>query len=193
MMKKDDKCIISGYINGYPKTNTKLLKSKSARKSTNFISVFLPFILLICGILLSVDFGTESVRGNYSIYPSTPFVVYGYVYYTNGTPVSNALVNVTNARTGEWITNYTTSDGYYQIDLANLPSGYQDGDTIYINASKNGLFGSNNTIANSSSGSAQVDIYLQSSVVEINFPFTILIFVSTGLIFKGMEVMRNGK
>jgi len=120
-----------------------------------------------------------------------PYVVYGYVYYPNGTPAPNALVNVTNARTGEWITNYTTSDGYYQIDLANLPSGYQDGDTIYINASKNGLIGSNNTVVNSSSASVHVDIYLQS-VPEIDLPFIIILTIHFIFIVNWFGFQRYG-
>ena len=51
--------------------------------------------------------------------PPTPFMIYGYVLYENGTACDNPVVNVTNLNTSiEWQANSHTSSNYYCLILA---------------------------------------------------------------------------
>ncbi len=99
--------------------------------------------------------------------PQQPHVIYGYVYDENGNPLANAPVVITNAATGDNVTVYTDSNGFYQYNLANLPNGCSDGDLIYVNATNtsSGNKGSNSTYVDTTTPSQQVDVYIK----EINF------------------------
>ena len=51
---------------------------------------------------------------------STPFMIYGYVSYENGTACNNPTVNITNLNTnGEWSADTDAGYNYYQLILAN--------------------------------------------------------------------------
>ena len=51
--------------------------------------------------------------------PPTPFMIYGYVLYENGTACDNPVVNVTNLNTSiEWQANSHTSSNHYCLILA---------------------------------------------------------------------------
>ena len=67
----------------------------------------------------------------------TPFLVYGWVKYSNGTAVLNPNMNITNLNTGE---NYTVetnaSSNYYQVITSSC--NVSAGDVLYFNASDNG-------------------------------------------------------
>ena len=60
--------------------------------------------------------------------------IYGYVYYENGTAAAGVKVTLMNPKTGD--TDYTTTDinGFYSFQLANLPSGWKNGEKIIIKA-----------------------------------------------------------
>jgi len=65
---------------------------------------------------------------------SGPYTVYGTVK-VNGTAQSGATVTITNVTRGGSDTCTTDSSGNYVYDdLANLPNGYQAGDTIKVSA-----------------------------------------------------------
>ena len=69
--------------------------------------------------------------------PPTPFHVYGWVKYSNGTAVLGPNVNITNLNTGE---NYTVetnaSYNYYQVITSSC--NVSEGDVLNFSASDNG-------------------------------------------------------
>jgi len=69
--------------------------------------------------------------------PPTPFHVYGWVKYSNGTAVLDPNVNITNRNTGE---NYTVetnaSYNYYQVITSSC--NVSEGDVLYFNVSDDG-------------------------------------------------------
>jgi len=149
---------LPGLVNG-------LGGSQIKRRKNNF--ALISFLTIIVGILIAVSSYSAEGSGSTSIAgQQQPYVVYGYVYYPNGTPAQNVTVNITNARTGSWIINYTNEDGYYQVNLANMNGGYADGDLIYINATVTQYWGSNTTVVNTSVAAVEVDVYLKESVSE---------------------------
>ena len=78
--------------------------------------------LIIAIVLLSIPS---------AVAPQDPYPLYGYVVFTNGTPVGEgANVTFMNMGTGEIIYDDTSASGWYSDDAANFPSGYQDGQTI---------------------------------------------------------------
>ena len=60
--------------------------------------------------------------------PSTPFLVDGYIQYSNGDPVNNPEVNLTNLNTGKVFTAEISTD-YYQL----IPVNISQGDVIRFN------------------------------------------------------------
>ena len=64
-----------------------------------------------------------------------PYIVYGTITDSNGSAVSGATVWLRNETTNEKIYTSTDSNGKYELDAANLASGYLDSDyfTIYCN------------------------------------------------------------
>lgn len=51
---------------------------------------------------------------------STPFMIYGYISYENGTACNNSTVNIINLNTDkEWSADTNASSNYYQLMLAN--------------------------------------------------------------------------
>ena len=67
--------------------------------------------------------------------PVIPYPISGHVYDTDAsTAVQGAHVSVYNSRTHESFLGQgtTNASGEYTVDLANLPSGYADGDVVYL-------------------------------------------------------------
>ena len=65
--------------------------------------------------------------------PSIPYIISGTVYQVGTTtPATSNNLTLTNETTNETISTVTNSQGRYIFDLANLASGYSDGDFIRI-------------------------------------------------------------
>ena len=94
----------------------------------NIFSSFV-LILIICSTLTYV-FASPT--------DELPFAVDGFVSNSNGQPVENAVVTVSNLGTGEEKQTTSSSIGYYGITLT---QGVSNGDVIYIYASIGGLDG----------------------------------------------------
>lgn len=73
------------------------------------------------------------IIGVVSAQSGSPHTIYGYVN-SDGEPYPGVNVAVQNTRTGESWSDTTTGDGLWIVQLANLPSGYSDGDLITITA-----------------------------------------------------------
>lgn len=67
-------------------------------------------------------------------FPQTPYPIYGYITDGSGKSLSGVTVRVKNTTTDEYEDISTTTDGSYLSDLANLPSGYNNGDGIEVTA-----------------------------------------------------------
>ena len=69
---------------------------------------------------------------------TTPYLLVGQVYESDGTTLAvGASVTATNLRTSELLYDTVNSYGWFaNIDAGNFPSGYINGDTIQITASK---------------------------------------------------------
>lgn len=64
--------------------------------------------------------------------PSTPYLVFGVVYSSGGSAATSNNLTLRNETTNEQISTITNSLGQFIFDLANLKSGYTDGDFIRI-------------------------------------------------------------
>jgi len=73
----------------------------------------------------------------------TPFDLIGYVY-DGGAAQSGVFVTIENTATGEILTDVTDGSGRYKVQAADYPSGYNDGDEIWVNASTGGQSAWNN-------------------------------------------------
>jgi len=157
---------LPGFVNGLSKSQ----RTRKKRRKNNFSFALISFLTIILGILMAVSSYSAERSSDVSIAgQQQPYVVYGYVYYPNGTVAQNVPVNITNARTGNWTINYTNENGYYQVDLANMDGGYADGDLIYVNVTVDKYWGSNSTVVNTSATSAvEVDVHLQETTPELN-------------------------
>jgi len=52
--------------------------------------------------------------------PTTPFVIYGYVFYEDGSECKNPMINITNLNSGaEWQAETNECSNYYQLVLVN--------------------------------------------------------------------------
>lgn len=67
-----------------------------------------------------------------------PYIIFGHVLY-NGNPVKNAVVNITDERTGISYITHTNENGEYSFTFG--PSDWEKGDVITIKATKDGLHG----------------------------------------------------
>jgi len=91
---------------------------------------------------------TEDPAGNVTINVAssglyTPFDLIGYVY-DGGVAQPGVFVTIENTATGEILTDVTDGSGRYKVQAADYPSGYNDGDDIWVNASAGGQLAWNN-------------------------------------------------
>ena len=64
---------------------------------------------------VTINNGTVETTG---AQPSSPFLVYGYVFYENGSECNNPVVNITNLNIGkEWQAETSPTSNYYQLVL----------------------------------------------------------------------------
>ena len=90
--------------------------------------------------------------------PSTPFMIYGWVNYTNGAPVNNPTVSINNTNTSEVFTAETNeSYNYYQTVTSS--DNVSKGNILHFNASNGNVKEFNNIVTeaemNSSGGFVQ--------------------------------------
>ncbi|MDY6965302.1 MAG: carboxypeptidase-like regulatory domain-containing protein [Halobacteriota archaeon] len=99
-----------------------------------------------------------------------PHSIYGYVY-SGSNPLPGANVVASNTRTGESLNITTADDGHWIIQLANLPSGYEDGDEIAITATSDGDFENTIIIVDTSVGFQKADnLTLTTDELNSNHP-----------------------
>jgi hypothetical protein len=99
--------------------------------------------------------------------PPPPYPVFGFVYDLSGVEVVGAFVNVTNTRTGEFLTNVTDEYGYYTVDLNLMPSRYQVGDLINVTADDGVMIGWNESIVPDPEGAyLWIDVTLGAVIPE---------------------------
>jgi hypothetical protein len=88
-----------------------------------------------------------------------PYIVYGNIYY-NGVLSSGAVVTIENMRTSETISTTTDINGYYSENLLNMPSDWQDGDTIRVSATCSSYSSHDSIVVASEDEGQQVDLYV---------------------------------
>lgn len=66
--------------------------------------------------------------------PQPPHPIRGIIYDENSLVKDGVMVTVTNFRTDEGTNVTTNTAGEYILDLANLPSGYEDKDILLLQA-----------------------------------------------------------
>ena len=108
------------------------------------IAVFGALFLLLCGAAFAL--------------PSIPFTVYGQVI-NDSTPVSGVSVTVTNEDTGEFLTEITDAEGWYVVNLGNMPGGSNEGDSIKVDANISDYDG-NTTAARVQDSPQRIDVAL---------------------------------
>lgn len=88
---------------------------------------------IVLGILMVFVFGAVNVMGLTMSYP-----VFGIIEYANGSHPASVSIILTDTRTFEIIdlssygSAYDPVDGLFLLDMAQLPSGYEDGDGIQV-------------------------------------------------------------
>jgi len=88
--------------------------------------------IILGTVLMVFAFGVEVMSLTMS-YP-----VYGIIQYANGSHPSSVSITLTDTRTSETInldtfgSSYDPVDGLFMLDMAQLPSGYEDGDGIQV-------------------------------------------------------------
>lgn len=104
--------------------------------------------------------------------------VYGHAYYAADEPEPAAAATVTllYEATGERLTTTTDVNGFFSFQLANLPSGWEDGKTIHITvagAEGHAEWKAERSVSIDASSTAQAlsDIYL-SPTLQANFSYT---------------------
>ncbi|RLG37644.1 MAG: hypothetical protein DRN91_04940 [Candidatus Alkanophagales archaeon] len=80
-------------------------------------------------LLICMLFGMAAAA---TLTPPKPHPIYGHVLDQYGTPLEDKLVRLVNTNTGESLQTTTAADGSYVFELANLASGYNDGDVLKI-------------------------------------------------------------
>jgi len=85
-------------------------------------------ILIITAALLLCIFASSAEA-------STPFTVVGFATGHDGLLKSGISISVRNVETGNVLRTVTTTNGFYQVNLGNMPSGWSRGNRISINAS----------------------------------------------------------
>jgi len=66
--------------------------------------------------------------------PSKPFVIYGYVFYADGTACNGPIVRITNLNTSKtWEANTTQDSNYYELNITT--DDIRAGDVLQFNAS----------------------------------------------------------
>ncbi|KAA0002289.1 MAG: hypothetical protein FE048_04135, partial [Thermoplasmata archaeon] len=103
--------------------------------------------------------------------PDSHFIV-GEAYYDGTIPADGANVTVINERTSEKLydivgpSGNSGISGYYVVDLADLPTGYRDGDGILVIINGTGDYsswtGTNSTTVDNATASQIVNVILSS-------------------------------
>ena len=159
---------------------------RSNNKKVSMLLVCAAAIIIVSGMSLA-SFGKgaqPTVPGHISI-PPPPFLLYGYIKNSVGTPLANCVVTITDQTTTDTVTGIISDDGiilgdigFYSYDLSNLPLGYTTGDTILVNSTgPGGTVGSN-------TGVLGTDPYLRINVtLDVAIPeFTAIVIPIVGMI-----------
>lgn len=97
--------------------------------------------------------------------PTEPYIVYGIVKDGDSNLLTSTNVIAHNTTTNEKTPAVlTTSEGKYQLDLANLTSGYSTGDSITVYVRSNGYVG-DTTFTVSGTGGRLTNISTQNQIV----------------------------
>lgn len=102
--------------------------------------------ILVCVLLVSVAHATL-----------IPHTIYGYAKNYEGVVLVGATVGAINQNTSESLSASTASDGSYVIELANMPSGYQNAHIVLITASYGGYTANTTVTVNTSLGLQKAD------------------------------------
>jgi len=137
---------------------------------------------------------------------NTPYSLSGHVYNTiDNNPVIGASITFTNLNSSEVIYAISTTNGEYQQDAANFPSGYNNSNVIQYYVSYKGAANTSNATIDTSYGGIIKDIYITVPQNEIitpvdwtnNFinpswallPISVIVFITTLII--GAIIGRN--
>jgi hypothetical protein len=117
--------------------------------------------LVWCSVA-SRDRNEETAR---TLTPPPPYILYGFSVDGLGYAVPDCNLNLSNLNTAEYVVLTTDSNGYYQYDLANMPSGYTVGDEITLTSASESYSGANQTTVTGTGGK-----WLNVTLVEVVIP-----------------------
>ncbi len=114
---------------------------------------------------------------------ASQFKIYGWVNDSSGTPLANVAVNITDVNTGENVTVYTNTNGYYEYYIDNFPHAYSIGDKITVYAddgSDPGIidgtyYDTNSTSISTAPGSEMLNLKLTQAVPEFGDMLAIIL------------------
>jgi hypothetical protein len=114
--------------------------------------------------------------------PAPPYLVYGYVTNTNGTPMLGLNVMITNMNTGVSV-NTTTDSVYgdYVYDITTMSGGFHYGDLIRVIAYNNGtLSGTNQSVAANNTAYLEIDVTVYQTGQLYYYPVTLTVTDNLG-------------
>jgi len=123
----------------------------NSRRYWRILAVF-PIVCLVMTALLHTSGSHQSQRDVVALGPQLPYIIYGYSYDGFGNPIPYCTVNITNKNTSESVEISSSGIGYYQFNLANLPSGYVEDNIVNISTSDGSSEGWNQTSVTGSGG-----------------------------------------
>ena len=130
---------------------------------SNIVSRVLSIVIALCMVLpvsaiLSGNAAAEItepvVEGN------DEFWVYGTIYAEAMTPIDGAKVIARNMETGDMLSFTTTIDGYYEINIAEMPNGVSVGDLIVVEADDDSLLGEEDFVVETDISEKNIDIVI---------------------------------
>ena len=112
-----------------------------------------------------------------------PHAITGEIRDADSNLINGASVTITNQRTGESLSVVSNNNGQYQTDLSSMPSGYQVGDIIKVEAVSGELSGSSEvSVSAGPNDSCNVVIQETSQVPGPAFGSLILLIAGMAMI-----------
>lgn len=121
----------------------------------------------------NVEFNSQLKE--FTVYPGgvkTPYAVYGYLNYTNGSHPRNLKIQLTNYNSSETLnlssigSAYDNSTGFFQFEASNLPNGYIDTDLLQLDVNiTNGKWLQKRGVVDTSLGSTNLGTIVITDVV----------------------------
>lgn len=186
---------VSPHGNGVSAISRSMSRKPAGARRRHAKTISVLVVCAVAGIFISAialaSVGNENAAHIQA--PGIPHSVIGYIYDPGGAPVDGASVNITNLRTGEYDnTSVTMAGGFYAFDLNDLPSAYEDGDSVSAVAWLDPLSGDNRTIITTVGPYDWLNVTLGTVWIP-EFPMVILPISGMLVLFAVVSLRRRNE